>query len=484
MPEPLLRTYLECDGLALADLVRTKQVAPQELVEIAIGLIESLNPTLNAVVHKLYDTARAAASHTDHSSPFAGVPYLLKEGGTMWQGAPMTIASSWMRNLTAPCDEEVVRRMKKAGFVLVGKSNAPENGWSLTTEPRLYGATCNPWDHRLSPGGSSGGSAAAVAAYMVPLAEASDGAGSIRVPASCCGTVGLKPSRGRVTASPAGDPWNGCAYEGCVTRTIRDTAAYLDAIAGVLPGDPYCSPTSEATWLALSQTPPSRLRVGFSLAPPGGGVVHPDCSDGVRAGLAVLESQGHLVEEYDLGTEVAEIWPAYTRMTCVQTALFFDALAGTVGRPVTANDVEEVTWAVIERGRSETALRYAADVERIRRLGRDISIALDEFDVFVTPTLTHPPRPLGHLRMSEPDLDRYNSMWGDAAFMYPFNISGQPAISLPLHWSAEGLPIGVQFVGRHGDEGLLLAVATVLEAELPWRDRLPPCTASAAARPI
>ena len=475
--DDLARTYAAQDGLGLAALVATGEVAPREFVETAIAAIERLNPHLNAVVHELYDIGRAAAAAGPRQAPFAGVPYLVKELGTELQGAPLTSASRWMRHVRASADGEIVRRIKAAGFVIVGKSNAPENGWSITTEPRLYGATRNPWRDGISPGGSSGGSAAAVAARMVPVAEASDGAGSIRVPASCCGVVGLKPSRGRVTPSPAGDAWYGCAYDLCVSRTVRDTAAYLDALAGMLPGDAYYAPQPSAAWLSLAARPPGRLHVGFSLRPPDGGAVHPEVEAAVRGTLAVLERLGHDVEEHDLSPELAGLWTTYTRMTAVHTARGFEARAPLVGAPVTELDVEPVTWAVIQRGRTISGVQHCADIDAVRLAGRAISTDLRRFDVFVTPTLTQPPRPLGHFDMAEPDLDTYNGKWTDAAFMYPFNISGQPAISLPLHWSTDGLPIGVQFVARSGDEAVLLSLGSVLEQEMPWRDRLPPVCA-------
>ncbi|WP_292628136.1 amidase [Mesorhizobium sp.] len=249
--DSFLETYAESDALDLAELVKRGEVSPAELVEAAITMIERLNPALNAVIHRLYDMARASAETVDRSAPFAGVPFLLKELGSSWTGAPNTNSCSFLRDVVADFDTEVVRRMKAAGLVLVGKSNAPENGWSISTEPKLYGATKNPWKHGITPGGSSGGAAAAIASRMVPIAEASDGAGSIRIPASCCGIVGLKPSRGRVSLAPFGDYWYGGAYFLCCSRTVRDTAAYLDAVAGALPGDPYTPPVPGGSWQPL-----------------------------------------------------------------------------------------------------------------------------------------------------------------------------------------------------------------------------------------
>ena len=290
--DSLLKTYADSDALDLVGLVRGGQVSPAELVEAAITLVERLNPALNAVIHRLYDMARAQAQTVDRSAPFAGVPFLLKELASSWTGAPNTNSCFYLRDVVADSDTEVVRRMKAAGLVLVGKSNAPENGWSITTEPKLYGVTKNPWKEGITPGGSSGGAAAAVASRMVPIAEASDGAGSIRIPASCCGIVGLKPSRGRVSLAPFGDYWYGGAYFLCCSRSVRDTAAYLDAVAGALPGDPYTPPVPDASWLSLSARAPKRLRIGFTVTPPNGTAIDPEVKAAVLATVATLERLG------------------------------------------------------------------------------------------------------------------------------------------------------------------------------------------------
>ena len=475
--DDLIALYTTSDGVALGEKVRAGDVTPTELVEAAAAVIERVDPHLNAVIHRLFDAARAAAATCPTTGVFAGVPYVLKELATMWSGAPLTNACHWMRNLRATSDSEVVRRIKAAGFLLVGKSNAPENGWALTTEPKLYGRTHNPWRADVTPGGSSGGSAAAVAAHLVPIAEASDGAGSIRVPAACCGVVGLKPSRGRVTLAPFADYWYGGAYFLCVSRTVRDTAAYLDAVAGWLPGEPYTPPSPAETWFTLSERPSARLRIGFSVTPPDDGPIDPEVADGVRQVAAMLERLGHTIEEHDMGFDAARAWTTYTRMTPVETASMFEALAPLVGQKVTEADVEPLTWALIQRGHSISAVQHADDVAALRLLSREIAADLLPYDVFLTPTLTQKPRLFGHWDMSEPDLDRYNALWGDGVFMFPFNISGLPAMSLPLHWSADGLPIGVQLVGRYGDEATLLSIGRALEQAMPWRDRRPPVCA-------
>ncbi len=318
--QDMLRTYADSDGLGLAALVRKGELTPIELVETAVVTIEKLNPQLNAVINKLYDMGRSAAQEVDLEAPFAGVPYLLKELRTRWKGAPVTGSSFYLKNVRADSDTEVVKRIKAAGFLLVGKSNAPENGWSLSTEPKLYGATFNPWRKGLTAGGSSGGAAAAVASRMVPIAEATDAAGSIRVPASCCGVVGLKPTRGRITASPAGDVWHGCAFAFCNTRTVRDTAAYLDAVAGGLPGDPYTPPTPEVSWSELAKREPKKLRIAFSVAPPDEEPVDPHVVTAVQRTVAVLEKLGHNVEQHDMIFDARRAWETYTRMGSVQSA--------------------------------------------------------------------------------------------------------------------------------------------------------------------
>ncbi len=475
--DSLLKTYAESDALGLAGLVRSNEVSPAELVEAAATLIDRLNPGLNAVIHQLYDMGRAAAATIDHNAPFAGVPFLLKELASSWTGAPNTNSSVYFKDVVSTFDTEAVRRMKAAGLNLVGKSNAPENGWSISTEPKLYGATRNPWKADITAGGSSGGTAAAVAARMVPIGEASDGAGSIRIPASCCGVVGLKPSRGRVTLAPFGDFWYGGAYFLCCSRTVRDTAAYLDALAGAMPGDPYTPPTPGESWLALSAKAPRKLRIGYSVRPPNGTPIGAEPKAAVLAAVKALEALGHEVEEHDMALDANAAWKTYTDMTCVQTAAMFAASEPFVGRAVTKHDVEPVTWAIIERGRATSGVAHIADVEQVRQLSRAIAGDLAPYDLFVTPTLTQLPRPVGYYDMSETDLDRYNAKWTDSVFAFPFNISGQPAISLPLHWTADGIPVGVQLVGRYGDEATVLAASMQLEQHMPWKDRRPPASA-------
>lgn len=466
--------YREADGVAIAAAVRAGEVTAAEVVEAAIRAIEALNPQLNAVIGTHFDIGRAAARDVARDAPLAGVPFLLKELASSWAGLPATNASRFLQGQVATADSVVVGRIKAAGLCLLGKTNAPENGWSIGCEPVLYGRTLNPWDPTVTCGGSSGGSAVAVATGVVPIAEASDGAGSIRVPASCCGVVGLKPSRGRVTLAPFVDYWAGGAYFLCNSRSVRDTAAYLDAVAGALPGDPYALPLPERAFAELAREEQRGLRIGFTVADPTARPVDAAIAASVRAVAQVLEGMGHGVEEHDLGLEAEAFWRSYTDMTCVETAAFFGAMEGVLGRTIGPDDVEPVTAAVIARGRATSGLEHAARIDAVRQAGRAVVQDLDRFDLYLTPTLTQPPRPAGHYDMSMQDLDAYNALWTDAVFMAPFNASGQPAMSLPLGQTAAGLPAGVQLVGRPGAEGTVLAVARMLEEAMPWAGRRPP----------
>jgi amidase len=468
--------YEGMDALALAALVKRGETTAAELVELAIGRIEALNPKLNAVIWKGYEQARATAAGPLPDGPFRGVPYLLKDLAVAWQGVPVTNTCAYLKDFVAQGDMEYAARIKRAGFVLVGKTNSPENGWSLSTEPKLFGPTLNPWKAGITAGGSSGGSAVAVATRIVPLADASDGAGSIRVPASNNGLVGLKPSRGRVTLGPdLVDFWCGGGVFLCVSRSVRDTAAYLDAVAGGLPGEPYPHAAPARPFLEEAGREPGCLKIAFTTRATDGGAVHDEVQAGVRATAKLLAELGHDVVERDFAFDFNAMWKDYTRMAAVQTAMFFGWFAGPVGRPVTAADVEPTTWAIIERGRSVSGVQHSADVEAVRGWSRRIATECAPFDAWLTPVQPQPYRPLGHWDMSEPDIDRYNANMGvDCAFTAPFNVSGQPAIAVPLHMSRDGAPFGVQLVGRYSGEATLIALAGQLERARPWADRRPP----------
>jgi amidase len=476
----LVRAYLDSDALGLAGLVRDKAVTSEELTEVAIHLIERVDPRLNAVVIRAFDAARARARQPPGEGPFAGVPYLLKNIGSECEGLPMTAGLEYRKDYVSTSDSEMVRRIKASGLNILGRTNIPENGWSIATEPRYHGSTLNPWNPEVTPGGSSGGAAAAVASRMVPMAEGTDGSGSIRVPASCCGLVGLKPSRGRITYGPdAVDIWFGSVYCFTLTRTVRDTAAFLDATAGNLPGDPYTPPRPSQSWLAALGERPRPLKIGFTLTSPWGPPFAPEVAAAVESTATLLEQLGHRVEEHPFASDLETPWYAYNKMNAVQTVLDFDELAPVIGRPVGEADLNAFNWALLARGRSISATEHAAALHAIRKANQRIQSELHPYDLFLTPTLTQPPRPVGYWDMNEPDVDRYNAKWTDAAFMFAFNLSGLPALSLPATWTASDVPIGVQFVGRYGDETTILQAAAQVEAARPWIQRRPAICAAA-----
>ncbi|MBC7740043.1 MAG: amidase, partial [Candidatus Saccharibacteria bacterium] len=396
----------------------------------------------------------------------------LQELATGWQGIPATNASRFLKDHISGADTHMTTRIKATGLCLLGKTNAPENGWFIATEPALYGPTLNPWDKALTPGGSSGGSSVAIATGMVPIAGSSDAAGSIRVPASCCGVVGLKPSPGRVSLSPLADYFAGAAYFSCNTGTVRDTAAFLDVIAGSLPGDPYALPDQQASFATSMTDAPAGLQIGFTVTDPAGNPVHPDVRDLALATAMALMGLGHHVREHDMRFDLDQLWQTYTDMTCIESAAFFGYMETVVGRPIGPGDVEPLTLALIARGRATSGITQAGQIETVRQIGRSVVQDLLAFDVFLTPTLTQLPRPKGHYDMTMSDLDAYDASWADADFMGPFNLSGQPAISMV--GMSRQVPLGVQLVGRSAADGALLAVVAVLEQVIPWKHRHPP----------
>ena len=464
----LRKLYVDTDALGQAELVRRGQVSAAELVETAIEMIETVDPKLNAVVIRTYDIARRTGENPG-SGPFAGVPFLLKNIGSMWKDTPLTAGLGYMKDFVCNSDSEMSRRMRASGLALLGRTNTPEYGWCITSEPKFYGPTINPWNPNVTAGGSSGGSAVAVASRMVPIAEASDGGGSIRVPASCNGVVGLKPSRGRISYGPDEvDIWFGSIYALCHTRSVRDTAAFLDATAGTMPGDPYNPPRPEKSWLSLIDEKPKRLRLAFSLNAPWGEPFHPDVAEAVRNAAKLHASLGHEVVEYDLKLDLEAAWWRYNDIVAVEHVGEFDRLADVIGRPVTEADLAPFNWAMLQHGRSLSATQYSASVRAIRKAGQTIARELAPYDAFITPTLTQPPRPPGYWSMEDGDRKRYLHRWSDAAYMFSFNISGLPAITVPGAMSRNGAPIGVQLVGRYGDEATILGLARQMEEATPW----------------
>jgi len=468
------------DATAQAELVRNGSVSPTELVDGAIARIEKLNPELNAVIHELFERARTEATGTLPDGPFRGVPMLLKDLGAELAGTPFSEGTAMAGDYHSTVTQELTARFQRAGFVICGKTNTPEFGILPTTEPRRFGASRNPWHTGHSTGGSSGGSSAAVASGMVPVAHANDGGGSIRIPASCCGLVGLKPTRARVSAAPQyGDMMGGLVAEHVVARTVRDSAAVLDAIAGPVPGDPYWAPPLEGpSFAAAARTSPAPLRVALMTASPTGSDVHPDCVAAAEAAAALCESLGHKIEPAALAVDGDAFTMHFINAWAASNAWAMADWEERVGRTATEADVEPLTWALTELGRSLSAAVYLKSVQELQRITRQIAEYFEGIDVLLTPTLGEPPAPLGTFD-SPPD-NPLAGLFRAAAyvpFTPPFNVTGQPGISLPLHWNEAGLPIGVQFVGRFGAEETLLSLAGQLEQAAPWADRRPAVSA-------
>jgi amidase len=469
------------DATAQADLVRKGEVSPVELVDAAIARIERIDAQLNAVILPSFEKAReqVRGGHIG-GGPFRGVPFLLKDLGAHLAGDPLHAGMRFLRDLDwrEPGDTHLAVKLRDAGFVFLGRTNTPELGLLPTTEPEAYGPTRNPWDAARSPGGSSGGAAAAVASGMVPVAHASDGGGSIRIPASHCGLVGLKPSRGRNSFGPdLGERWAGLSAEHVVSRSVRDAAAILDATAGWMPGDPYTAPPPARPFASEVGAPPGRLRIGLMSRPAGGAAIDPDCVAAAEDAAGLLRSLGHEVEvSHPQATGGPGIGRAVVTVIACCTARALDACSQKTGRTIGANDVEPLTWAVAEMGRAVGAAAYIAALATIHVETRRIAAWWSSgFDLLLTPTVGEPAPELGQFHSTpEHPFTGWMRAVPFSSFTSTFNATGQPAISLPLFWNQRGLPIGVQLVAAYGREDLLLRVASQLEEARPWRDRRPP----------
>jgi amidase len=468
------------DALGQAELVRKGDVSPRELVEAAIERIERANPRLNCVVTPLYEQARKNAVADLPKGPFSGVPFLLKDLLASYARVPMSEGSRLLSDYVPDQDSELVRRLKASGLLFVGKTNTPEFGILGTTEPELFGPTRNPWDPERSAGGSSGGSAAAVAAGLVPMAHANDGGGSIRIPASCCGVFGLKPTRARNPLGPRhGDLSSGLIVEHAVTRSVRDSAALLDATAGPDLGDPYWAPPAGESYLSQVGTDPGQLRIGFSVDPPMmQSTVHPDCAAAVMDAAALCEELGHHVEEARPPLDPPLLGKAFDVVWTAGISTAIEAWSRRLGASPTRDDLEPLTWAVHERGRAWKATDYLLAIAELQRASRAIAVWHQSYDLWLTPTVSGPPPLLG--RFDSVPEDPLRGYERDAEFC-PFtpvqNFSGQPAMSVPLWWNEAELPIGVQFAARFGDEATLFRLAGQLERARPWAEHRPPLSA-------
>jgi len=496
--------YGRLDALGLADLVRRREVTPAELLEEAIARAERVNSRVNAIVTPLYEQARReAAALPPSTGAFHGVPLLLKDLDAAVAGVPLTAGSRFLADFRPTRDATIVERFRRAGAVVFGKTNTPELGLMPFTEPRLFGPTRNPWNLDVTAGGSSGGAAAAVASGIVPVAHANDGGGSIRIPASCCGLFGLKPTRGRTPVGPEHTQvWNGFAIGHVVSRTVRDSAAMLDAIAGAEATAPYWAPPAARPFAAEVGAPPGRLRIALtkrpwitSIAP------HADCAAAADDAARLLTDLGHHVEEADLDIDGDGFARDFFLLMCVEIAALIARGEARLGRRARRGDLETNTELMRTIGGQQTALRAAQARDRMDAAVRAATTAYETFDLVLSPTLGMPPVGIGALVPHGIEALAHDMVMAlhlgfllrlpgviDGAVkrvfaFLPFtpfaNVSGQPAMSVPLMWNAAGLPIGAQLQARFGDEATLLRVAAQLESARPWADRRPPVHADA-----
>ena len=466
--------YRRHDATALGRLIAKGEVAAKEVLETAIARAEEVNPAINAIVHKQYEQARRAASAAPGDGPLKGVPFLIKDLGFYETGEPATFGSSLFAGFVADHDSAYVRRCKAAGLVFMGRSSSPEFGLSPNTEPRLYGSCRNPWNLAHSAGGSSGGAAAAVVAGILPMAHATDGGGSIRIPAAQCGLFGLKPTRGRISMAPdAGEGWGGLSAGHVLSRSVRDSALMLDVTAGLEPGDPYAAPTPERPFVEAIGRPPARLRIALMRGDHRGGRLHPECLKAVESAAKLCQGLGHIVEEADPGLDLSALRPMNAAIAATNTARALGARWKALGREPNAKDIEAVTWAVYNRGLKVSGVAYVEAIAAVHAMGRKLARFLSSFDVILSTTVPAPPPKLGYFDMNG-DVETFTARVTEYLSITPLhNATGTPAMSVPLHWTADGLPVGVHFAGRYGEEATLLRLAAQLEAAQPWFDRLP-----------
>ena len=484
MITPLADELGELDAVAQADLVRRGEVTPYELTSAAIERIEALDPTLNAVITPLYDEALEAARTVPVGpvgpvGPLSGVPFLAKDLVVEIAGAPFSEGSRFVRGLVSQVDSELVRRWRRAGLVVLGKTNTPEFGMVPACEPLAFGPTRNPWDTSRSTSGSSGGSAAAVAARMVPMAHGNDLGGSIRYPASACGLFGLKPTRARNPLGPEyGDAISGWACEHALTRSVRDSAVLLDATAGPMQGDPYGLPSPGRPFAAEVGADPGRLRIGYTARTANGHPAHPDCVAALEDAVELCASLGHDLVETELPGSISEVGTAIGTVFDAATAWIVEYWIRRLGRVPSDDELEPLTRAYWDRGRQVSAAAYLLAIEDCQAFARVVAQWLTGIDVWLTPTMSMPPATIGEITSTAEDPLRAARAGGRTVAYAGVvaNLTGNPAMSVPLYWNESGLPIGVHFLGRYGDEGTLFRLAAQLESARPWAHRRPAVT--------
>jgi len=489
--------YHKYDALGLIEIIKSGEITYKEVCQEAIQRAKLLNPSLNAIIHPLYEQLEGILKKVSESGSFYGVPFLLKDLQHALQGVPLSSGSKAMYNFVPPKDNELVRRWKDTGLITLGKTNTPELGLMATTEPELFGPARNPWNLEHSPGGSSGGSAAAVSARIVPVASAGDGGGSIRIPASCCGVFGLKPSRGRMPTGPDfGEIWEGAVTDHILSISVRDSAALLDATHGPDQGAPYLISKPKKSFLQEASQDPQTLKIGYSLDHPLKEEVHPECKHAVTQTASLLSELGHRVEEVPLPYDGELVAECYTQMYFAQTAAILELMGQLRGSVIKRKEVELSTWTLASQGKIKKAKDYCLSLIRWNDISRAMGRYHQKQDLLLTPVLATPPPLIGEMQLNGLErfglnlintlhLERLLSIFGTVEekvltnlvktpFTQVANISGQPAMSVPLYWTDQGLPCGVQFIAPLGDEGTLFNLAGQLERTKPWFDKAPP----------
>ena len=471
----LAAEYDRYDAVGLASLIARKQITPLELLAAVRQRLEGINPKINAFCQLFFEKAEEQIKHGLPAGPLTGVPFALKDLGQYLNGTITSAGSRVWKNSVAEFDSTTVARYQQAGLVIFGKTTSPELGLTTTTESVLYGKTHNPWNLERTSGGSSGGSAAAVASRILPAAHASDGGGSIRIPASCCGLFGLKPTRGRVPMGPTQfEGWNGLSCHHAVTVSVRDSAALLDATAGAELGSPFFSPPPARKFSKEVRVDPGKLRIALVADTPGGTPLDPECRKAAVDAAKLCETLGHTVEEKKLPIDNAQLREAFLTLMNVSVARTLDDAARTLGRAVTQKDVETVTWVTSQMGRSVDVIAYSRAIGTAHQLGLALAKFQLNYDVILSPTLAKPPVRLGLLGLSPENMQQWGkeiTEFGPYTALY--NVTGQPSMSVPLHWTPDGLPVGVMFSARFGDEATLFRLAGQLEQAKPWAGRKP-----------
>ncbi len=490
------KEYENYDGLGIAHLIKTKEVSPEDVLETAIEKIEKINPKINAVITKMYDEAKKTIDDGLQEGVFTGVPMFLKDISQLYKGVRYTMGSKLLRSYVPDIDSEFVKRIKNSGAIILGKTNVPEFGLMGTTEPEYFGPTKNPWDLTKTPGGSSGGSAAAVASRMVPVATGNDGGGSIRIPASCCGIFGLKPSRGRTPNGPInGEIWMGLVVEHALTISVRDSAAMLDVTMGADIGAPFEIKPASRSYLKTITTPPKKLKIAFSTDNPLGENVHPACKDAVLKSVKLLTELGYEIEEKMPDIDFQELARSYIISMFGEVSFLLKDMETMIGKKIKSSDIETASWMLAKIGEIVPIWKASWAKHTWDTAARKMGAFHEKYDLYLTPTMAYPPAYIGEVLPTSIEKilmnlidklrigkivsldDIIEKLAYKQLYRMPYtqlaNQTGQPAMSVPLFKTKQGLPIGVHFIAKFGNEALLFKLAALLEQVKPWSDKIP-----------